>query len=193
MCLASRLWTLFKSDFGDCDGFAIHEHTQQDIETYVRDQLRQGAENRQTLPKQDSAQRLIGFIANRALGVFKWVRLVIDLVSKGLRDGTPYSTLEEQMNRMPQELKALYADTLQRIKRGYRKEAYIMLQTVLCSLVPLPLDTFVACLDMNAYDQDEMTGLRLDVSKSPLAIAERTAKEPTASMNNRLISRSGEL
>ena len=55
-------------------------------------------------------------IAERALGVFIWVRLVVDIVAKGVRDGTPYDVLEERVNLMPQELKDLYADTLRRIE-----------------------------------------------------------------------------
>ena len=72
----------------------------------------------------------------------------MDLISKGIRDGTPYEILEAQVERMPQELKALYADTLRRIDQDYSSEAYIMLQVALCSLVPLPVDLFMASVDM---------------------------------------------
>ena len=204
MCLASRSWTIFQHHFRDCRIFAIHEHTRQDIQTYVKDRLEHRSERQQTLSHQDGPQRIIELVTKRALGVFIWVRLVVDLLSKGFRDGTPYSTLEEQVNRMPQELKELYADTLRRIEPGYASEAYIMLQMAVCSLIPLPLNTFMACLDINYHTRygvaSESKGnfgrdlFGFDgILTNSLKVAEQTSKEPTTAMKSRLISRSGGL
>lgn len=186
VCLASRPWTIFQQQFGDCPGFAIHEHTRQDILTYVEDRLVNVRETREPLSHRNGPHRLIELVTNRALGVFIWVRLVVDLLSKGLRDGTPLLTLEEQVNGMPQELKDLYADTLRRIEKDYAPEAYIMLQMVVCSLNPLPLDTLMGCLEVSCL---------LEKIEGPLApaITLTITEESITSMKSRLVSRSGGL
>ena len=149
LCLASRPWTVFKQHFGYCPSFAIHEHTRQDISTYIKARLEPSRQDAWEPVDQAGRRRVVDLVAEKALGVFIWVRLVVDLLSKGIRDGTPYPALEEQVNALPQELKELYADTLRRIEPEYTSEAYILLQTVLCSLVQLPLHVLLATLDVN--------------------------------------------
>ena len=152
--LASRSWTIFQQHFGACPGFSIHDHTRQDISTYIKDRLEPSRAVGEPHTDQPGRRRVVDLVADKALGVFIWVRLVVDLLSKGVRDGTPYSALEEQVNKIPQELKDLYADTLRRIEPEYSSEAYIMLQIAHCSLVPLPLQTFMASLDVNFLGAD---------------------------------------
>lgn len=142
----------FEQHFGRCPAFAIHDYTNNDIQIYIETRLEpMSSEHQQASMPQHSLIRLIGLFADRALGVFIRVRLVVDLLSKGIRDGTPYFALEEQVNRMPQEVKDLYAVTLRRVEPEYTTEAFIMLQTALCSLDPLPLKTFMANLDHNLH------------------------------------------
>ena len=146
MCLASRSWTVFEEHFGSCPGFAIHDYTKSDILNYVTSRL--GLES-QSLQSAEGLTTIIELVTNRALGVFIWVKLVMDLLVKGIRDGTPLTTLELIARDLPQELKELYAHTLKRIEPEYTTEAYIMLQITLCTLVPLPLASFMASVDFN--------------------------------------------
>ncbi len=186
MCLASRSWTVFQQHFGSSPGFSIHDHTREDIMTYIRARLepcgRQGL--RQSDP--DSITRLANLVATRASGVFIWVRLTVDLVAKGIRDGTPHRTLEEKVNEIPRELQDLYADTLRRIEPEYSPEAFIMLQTALCSFEPLSLKVFMAILDFNVtlYKKNR---LRLNFD------AGYCLEQPMSSHKSRLVSRSGGL
>ena len=124
MCLASRSWTVFEEHFGSCAGFAIHDYTKSDIYNYVTSRLRLES---QILQSAESLTAVIELVTNRALGVFIWVRLVVNLLVKGIRDGTPLTTLEIIARDLPQELKDLYAHTLKRIEPVYTTEAYIIL------------------------------------------------------------------
>ena len=148
LCLASRSWTTFEQYFGHCPGFAIHDHTQQDIRTYIESRVGIGTQVSRLSDDRGSLLRIVDLVAQKALGIFIWVRLVMDRISKGVRDGTPYAALEEQVKSMPLELQALYADTLRRIDQDYASEAYIMLQVALCSLVPLPVSVFMASVEL---------------------------------------------
>ena len=182
LCLASRSWNVFRQHFATCPGFAIHEHTRDDVRTYIESRLRP-SHGVETTVNARSLSKIIDLITDKALGVFIWVKLVVDVVSKGIRDGTRYSVLEAEVNRMPPKLKDLYADTLRRVEPNYSTEAYIMLHMVYSSLVPLPLDTFMASLDVNLTDEFNI---------SPFGPTE-TAAEYIAAQKSRLASRSGGL
>ncbi|KAK0511439.1 hypothetical protein JMJ35_006012 [Cladonia borealis] len=174
MCLASRSWTVFQQHFGNCPGFSIHDHTREDIMTYIRARLEPCGRQETDQLGRDSMTQLVDLVATRASGVFIWVRLVVDMLAKGIQDGTPHRTLEEKVDRIPRELRDLYADTLRRIESEYSSEAFIMLQTALCSFEPLPLKVFMA------------------ISNLPVGYPE-LRDEPTSSHKSRLASRSGGL
>jgi hypothetical protein len=149
ICVASRSWTVFENHFGSCPGFAIHNHTRDDIRLYTTDKLSQaskgpteGTGQGRNLAK---AEKLAEQVTDRARGVFIWVRLVVKELAKGIRDGTPLVELEDQLSKMPQELKELYINTLRRIEPEYQDEMHIMLQIALCSFSPLPLKAFLQC------------------------------------------------
>ncbi|KAL9597451.1 MAG: hypothetical protein Q9219_005143 [cf. Caloplaca sp. 3 TL-2023] len=146
LCLASRPWDVFRKHFGNCPQFAVHEHTQKDIETYTAQRIR----NAMYTPQQsDTEAELVAHIANQASGVFIWVRLVVDQVTQEIIDGTPFSTLRQKVSELPSELGDLYRLTIQRIKPQYHVEAWIMFQGVLCALKPLSLQTLVCLVDQN--------------------------------------------
>ena len=181
MCLASRSWTVFQQHFGNCPGFSIHDHTREDITTYIRARLEPCGPQEMDQLGHESITPLADLVAARALGVFIWVRLVVDMLAKGIQDGTPHRTLEEKVNKIPRELRDLYADTLRRIEPEYTSEAFIMLHTALCSFELLPLKVFMAISDINvAYCDD-------------LIIPSVNMEQPTSSHKSRLASRSGGL
>jgi hypothetical protein len=166
ICVASRTWNVFGEHFGTCPQFAIHEYTSGDIRAYTSTRLsapmsRLGEEARLALlPK---IQRLSSQVTTKARGVFIWVRIVVDELVKGIRDGTAISLLEENVSKMPEELGDLYQHTLQRIDTDYTQEAYIMLQITLCSLSPLPIEVFMKCVSFSRWrkvheaSEEEMT------------------------------------
>ena len=186
ICLASRSWTIFEEHFGSCPGFAIHDYTKTDIFNYVTSRLRLESQILQSA-EEESLTAVIELVTERALGVFIWVRLVVDLLVKGIRDGTPLTTLEIIARDLPKELKDLYAHTLKRIEPEYATEAYIMLQITLCTLVPLPLASFMGSVDFNCREL-------LDSSRpQPHRLRELNLKDSILSPARRLASRCGGL
>ena len=181
MCLASRSWTVFQQHFGNCPGFSIHDHTREDIMTYIRARLEPCGPQEMDQLGHESIMPLANLVAARALGVFIWVRLVVDMLAKGIQDGTPHRKLEEKVNKIPRELRDLYADTLRRIEPEYISEAFIMLHTALCSFESLPLKVFMAISDINVAYCDDPRIFSVDM------------EQPTSSHKSRLASRSGGL
>lgn len=184
MCLTSRSWTVFQQHFGNCPGLSIHDHTKEDIMTYIRARLEPCGPQEMHKSDHDNMTLLADLVATRASGVFIWVRLVVDLLAKGIQDGTPHRTLEEEVNKIPQELRDLYADTLRRIEPEYSTEALIMLQTTLCSFEPLPLKVLMSVSDINTKPPQ---------IKSSYYFAEDLVEQSTSSQKCRLASRSGGL
>jgi hypothetical protein len=115
-------------------------------------------------------EQLTEKVTIKAHGVFIWVRIVVDELVKGVRDGTAFSLLEEKVSDMPEELGDLYRHTLERVEFDYAQEAYIMLQIALCSLAPLPLRTFMFCVSLirhgKVYKSSEEEMLRQLASRS---------------------------
>ena len=182
MCLASRSWTVFQQHFGNCPGFSIHDHTREDIMRYIKARMGPCGPQEMHQSDHDNIMPLANLVATRASGVFIWVRLVVDLLAKGIQDGTPYRTLKEKVNKIPQELRDLYADTLRRIEPEYSSEAFIMLQTTLCSFEPLPLEVLMYISDVNS-----------DSARLDPAWYGDLPEESTSSQKSRLASRSGGL
>ncbi|KAL6721932.1 hypothetical protein ACLMJK_001037 [Lecanora helva] len=197
LCLASRSWTVFAHQFGTCPGFSIHDHTEQDILTYIKVKLEVDDRGEGSSQDRDGLLKISELIATKALGVFIWVRIVVDLVLRGIRDGTPQLVLENQIEKMPQELEERYCHTLERIESEYSSESYIMLQIALCSLVPLPVPIFMACVDVCGHicgrPRSNLPMQENTVTKKRRRQAMKEARVPLATHKSRLMSRSGGL
>lgn len=112
ICLASRPWSIFAEHFGGCQGFAIQDFTKQDINTYAIGRLRSASRSILSPAEEVQLAGIIELVNEKALGVFIWVRLVVDIIVKGIHDGTPLTSLELQAREMPQELEDLYTQTI---------------------------------------------------------------------------------
>ena len=115
ICLASRSWNVFEHHLRDCLGLTIHEHTESDVYTYTKDRLQVSIHGFPDLLNLGDLEALTEQITTKALGVFIWVRLVVDQLVKAVQDGTPYDWLVEAVAQMPQELEKLYANILTRL------------------------------------------------------------------------------
>lgn len=157
MCLASRSWTVFQQHFSDCPGFAIHKHTAEDIYTYTKSRISLNQRGLQPFLSETQLENISRQTTDKSLGVFIWVRLVVDQLTKAVRDGTTFLALEDLVMKLPGELEELYAHTLRRIDSDYCEEACIMLRTILCSLEPLSLYTLMRITNHNIYQIKETT------------------------------------
>lgn len=149
ICLASRSWPIFQKRLGDdprVPSFAIHHFTVKDIQDYTQSRLLNSIriepfEQRQTIVFQLSSD-----IASRAMGVFIWVRVVVDNLYQDIIDGTPIESLQSKLQEYPEELDSMYKLTLQRVRRAYRPEAMVIFKAVFASHVPLNIVQLYAML-----------------------------------------------
>lgn len=92
-----------------------------------------------------------------------------------------------ELEKTPPELEELYRHILRRIDPRYSSETFVMLQVILCSLVPLDLSTFAECVDY-------VLARCFPIQRVPNAYSmESLGKDSFASKNLRLASRSGGL
>ena len=148
ICLASRPWPVFEGSFGHYPGFAIHDYTISDIRKYTTSRLASASRGLSSLNERSLAS-VTDLVTSRASGVFIWVRLVVDVLVKGIRNGTAPAALERQAQDIPQELEELYGDTLRRVEPEYQCECFIALQIAVCSLIPLSIRTFLEVTSKN--------------------------------------------
>lgn len=132
VCLASRSWSVFEHNFSKCPGLVIDEHTRSDIQVFTGGQLQASIDGFPELLSLLEIELLTEQITAKALGVFIWVRLVVDQLATDIRDGTPYQMLVERITQMPQELKDLYADILRRLSKLSRSRRGMCIISCLC-------------------------------------------------------------
>lgn len=190
VCVASREWPVFTKNFGNCPGFAIHEHTVQDISSYVTSRLAPDNLGSQHLLNSSQLAMIAAQVTEKSSGVFIWVRLVVDQLSKIIQDGTPLKDLENYVMEMPPELEDLYAHTLRRIDVRYCNESYIMLQIAFCSISPLSLEAFMECTSHNQEKPHDRQMRRRLRPHQGTSVTENTSLETQLL---RLASRSGGL
>ena len=152
ICLASRPENIFKEEFKDCPGFAIHEHTVNDIRLYTQRSM-QTALDRGSLSKDgvNSLQLLSENVIKKAQGVFLWVKLVIEELIEGLREGDSFEELDDLLDSIPTELSELYTRALRRNRRNSliastksKEEAYIMFQIASSWFSPFDIYQFLS-------------------------------------------------
>ncbi|KAI9746049.1 MAG: hypothetical protein M1818_000730 [Claussenomyces sp. TS43310] len=204
ICVASRPWSIFKTRFSEYLGLEVHLHTHQDISDYSLSRLRDSLNPQEQKASSSQLESLADRVAAKALGVFIWVRIVVDELYKGLQNGTPFPTLEEVVDDMPEELKDLYSCTLERVESAYLFEGLAMLQVVLCSRSPPTLTQLISNIDISL--QSGLVPYKSSVRNIPfdnkwkrrprIKVAIQSDSEPpqgVIAMVRRLASRSGGL
>ncbi|KAE8444936.1 hypothetical protein EG329_014063 [Mollisiaceae sp. DMI_Dod_QoI] len=161
-------WNIFTNSFSHCPGFDIYEHTRADIEKYTFSRLWQTITRRLDSDAMDRLLVLRDAVTIKAQGVFIWVRVVVDELVQDIIDGTALEELKDLVERIPEELKDLYRRTLTRIQSDYRDKSYIMMQIALCSLKPLPLETFINCVSYRIDKTISFSSLQDDVGSGGL-------------------------
>ena len=173
LCLASRPAPIFTTAFNAYPGFAIHEHTENDIEFYASGRIQSELTQDKGTHNDVQLDELSADIVKKAEGVFIWVRLVVDELVERIVDGDTIPQLLGVLLTIPTELEDLYRRILSRIKPEYRRESYIIFQVMLSCVTSITLNELMAVLDV--------------------ALGGEVAKMPQESMQRRLYSRCGGL
>ena len=184
ICIASRPWNVFRQNFSHGPNFAIDRYTTNDIRVYTFSRLTVAQDRGKSRLSAEMLESLVTQITEKAQGVFIWVRLVTDQLTKDLRDGTPFKTLIRRIADMPEELEDLYDKILVRIDQAYAKESSVMFQMVLCAFESLPLTTLAKATE---FSVDKFTNVR------PLEVSDNLDDETSSYFLQWLMSRSGGL
>ena len=129
-CLASRPEPVFKMAFESCPGLSIDEHTMGDIKRYIHGQIESSLATEDAGQDITELHGLANEIANKANGMFIWVRIVVEELIERLVDGYTLDHLREILAGIPEELQGLYHRVLSRIKPQYALESYILFQVI---------------------------------------------------------------
>ncbi|CAM1509518.1 Fc.00g032570.m01.CDS01 [Cosmosporella sp. VM-42] len=106
------------------DEFELERLTRVDIEHYVQAQFKKSRgflERKKMFP--DQAEKLLKDIADKALGVFLWVTVVVRNLLINLQEGDSLSTIQETLGILPDDLSNLFEVMWERTRPDYRREA----------------------------------------------------------------------
>lgn len=136
VCFSSRLYNVFIDEFGNVPGFKIHERTQKDIEKVIigRIEASQSIQDILGCGNEEAEQRLRVLksqLINRAEGVFLWLKLALDNILRAHRDGETMADVLRHVSSLPDELDEFYQLIVKTVLPQHRREAYVMLETVL--------------------------------------------------------------
>jgi hypothetical protein len=153
VCFSSREWSTFEEYFSREPGFKIHERTQDDIRTYIASR---SSSIGWTEDERSDMRQMEHTLAERANGVFIWVRAVLDEVNHLYSKKAPTMEVLSYLEGVPDDLDQFYTDAVKRIPHEYRAEAYFMFEALLRATAR-PLDTFelveaVSCARLDSLD-----------------------------------------
>ncbi|KAK4155841.1 hypothetical protein C8A00DRAFT_31284 [Chaetomidium leptoderma] len=159
MCLSSREIPIIDLKLSEFPRFRLHQHTESDIRRYVSERF-----SRPTLRlAPEDRDSFVPEIVNKALGVFLWVRLVVDLVLERRITGDGVPQLRELLRSLPAQLggkRGLYMSMVQIIRREDQLENSRILRLLRATATWNPLTAVIAPFALRHYEQN-----RLDVDK----------------------------
>ncbi|KAI1354015.1 hypothetical protein F5Y01DRAFT_312276 [Xylaria sp. FL0043] len=131
LIVSSRPLVEFESGYNGRDSLRIHDLTKKDIRRYAHEKL---ATHRRmkTLEKQypNIMDELLQPIVESSLGVFLWVRVVVECLIGGLTNCDSVNDLKQSLRGLPSDLQDLYSTILGRMRPSYKQEAARLLYFV---------------------------------------------------------------
>ncbi|KAL2425095.1 hypothetical protein ABEF91_005697 [Exophiala dermatitidis] len=119
ICISSRPSTALDPLYGDedCPKLHLQDLTRDDIERYVQDNLTRHPRIAVLSGSSSGASsaRLVKEVADRAEGVFLWVRLAIHSLLRGLRNDDDYEALFRRLEEVPKEIFDVYTHLWKRM------------------------------------------------------------------------------
>ncbi|KAH7128988.1 hypothetical protein EDB81DRAFT_138251 [Dactylonectria macrodidyma] len=107
ICVSSRELPIFQERFSACPKFRLHELTQPDILSFVRNTLQSNDEVK-TSDDPERFAKLGALVARKAEGVFLWVALALRTVEDGLVSGDSIAELQKKVDYLPSQVEDLF-------------------------------------------------------------------------------------
>ena len=180
LCVASRPLLAFEEAFEGRPRLRMEELTREDIHLFVANKLR-SSPMFLTLERymRGPAADLIFGITERAQGVFLWVRLVVQSLIDGCRDGDNIMDLQARLRALPSDLDGLFRQILDQLHPQYFKDTSELFQLVEASNAPLQL------IDIS-FVQD---GLEASMRKNNDALTDNEITYRAEASRRRIMSR----
>ncbi|KAK7723813.1 hypothetical protein SLS64_000144 [Diaporthe eres] len=139
ICFASRPWVVFEGAFREQPSLMLEHLTHDDRMTYVRSHFK-GDSNFERIQTLDPvfSYSLFDKIVNNSEGVFLWVRLVVESLLDGMREGDRVSDLQKRLDAIPKDLEDLFQWMLDDLSPNYMDHAAQYFQLIACGPTPLP-------------------------------------------------------
>ncbi|KAK4552316.1 hypothetical protein LTR86_010487 [Recurvomyces mirabilis] len=132
VCVSSRPWVVFDDAFADIPQLMLQDLTYPDIQKFVQDRfLSHSGFIRLKEFDPDTAHQLLDEVISKASGVFLWVRLVVESLLTGLRDGDRMSDLRRRLDSIPEDLHEFFWKMLSGVDENaidYRSHAAELFQ-----------------------------------------------------------------
>lgn len=136
ICFSSRPREIIQNRFRQFLNFRIQDYTTTDIRTYTERRLIESSDIEEALiasrEEREKLDRIANKIINQADGVFLWVRLALNDITKALSQCQSVSAedLEILLRNLPPELDAFYTSIIERIPPDFRWESYLALDVI---------------------------------------------------------------
>ncbi|KAF9766019.1 hypothetical protein IL306_001611 [Fusarium sp. DS 682] len=118
LCISSRPWNIFESNFGNdpANKLYIHQLTHDDIRSYTELRLLHHPGWKSLESEVTGANSLIDQVTERARGVFLWVFFVTKLLREGLEDDDSFSDLHRRLESFPSDLEPFFKHMLETVQ-----------------------------------------------------------------------------
>ena len=124
VCVSSRPEQMFKRAFYYAPQLRLQDFNRKDIEQTAKDKLYPALQA--YLPREKEAvETLVADVVDRAEGVFLWLQIVVHDIIRGAHNHDTMQMLDTRLQRMPDEIEALYVHMLGSQDTLYQQEAAI--------------------------------------------------------------------
>ena len=167
ICVSSREYNVFMNAFSPDRRLRLQDLTQKDMKNYVQDKLGH-------IPDEADITSLVVSITEKAQGIFLWVAVVVKRMRELIENGSKLTTLQQELDLLPQELDDLFKHILKSLSTSDRKRAY---QTFAMLLKLKPYDLKLSLFSytfLEDYDRDPGFAMQ---GTLPHPIMDESAKE----------------
>ncbi|KAH6866015.1 hypothetical protein B0T10DRAFT_96367 [Thelonectria olida] len=124
LCVSSRPWVEFEKAFEHKPSLRLEDLTRSDIRKYISSKFLSDTSFKDLQQRETSfAIALMEEVAEKASGVFLWVRLVVSSILSGIRFGDRIIDLKTRFDLLPPDLERLYERMLDSLDPFYRQHA----------------------------------------------------------------------
>lgn len=143
VCVSSRPWNVFKQSFLQLSetgcAISLQDFTKDDIQKFVQDRLETSPGFVRLLKDDARGSELVFEITTKANGVFLWVYLVINELSKSLTNHDDFLTIQRRLRQIPPGLEAFFKYMFDNLDHFYKQETARILRTAIVWPYKLPI------------------------------------------------------